>query len=49
MDKKVFQMYESPALQVVELKVKSAILVGSGNESNAEGISTEPIQDGGEE
>jgi len=31
MDKKVFQMYESPALQVVELKMKTSILVGSKN------------------
>jgi hypothetical protein len=48
MDKKVFQMYESPALQVVELKVKSAILVGS-TESNAEGIGSETPVDGGDE
>jgi len=49
MEKKVLKIYETPALQVVELEVKASILAGSGNESNAEGINTEVIQDGGDE
>jgi hypothetical protein len=31
MEKKVLEMYVSPALQVVELKVNSTLLVGSFN------------------
>jgi len=31
MEKKVLKMYETPALQVVELEMKTSILVGSKN------------------
>ena len=37
MEKKVLEMYVSPALKIVELEVKSVILVGSGtNADNAD-------------
>ena len=34
MDKKVFEMYEAPAMNVVELKIKGQILVGSFDPEN---------------
>lgn len=46
MDKKVFQMYESPALQVVELKIKSSILSGSPTGGGSEDIPGENIDPG---
>ena len=49
MDKKVFQMYESPALQVVELKIKSSILSGSPagpTGGGSEDIPSENIDEG---
>ena len=36
MDKKVFKMYETPAVEIVELEVEAQILAGS--DTNAEGI-----------
>ena len=43
MEKKVLKIYETPALQVVELGVKSVILAGSDGveESNIPGTNTE--------
>ena len=38
MDKKVLKMYETPAVEIVELEVEAQILAGSS--TNAEGIDT---------
>lgn len=46
MDKKVFQMYESPALQVVELKIKSSILSGSPAGGGSHDIDPEDVDPG---
>jgi len=35
MDKKVFKMYETPAVEIVELEVEAQLLAGS-NQENAE-------------
>ena len=43
MDKKVFKMYEAPAVEIVELEVEGQLLAGSG--TNAENADME----GGEE
>ena len=43
MDKKVFQMYETPAVEIVELEVEAQILAGSSTEGNAEGIEEEDL------
>lgn len=48
MEKKVLEMYVSPALQVVELKVNSTLLVGSVTESTDPNTGTDtPIDEGG--
>lgn len=43
MDKKIFEMYEAPALKVVELKIKSQILDASagGFDDNSDGEGSE--------
>lgn len=43
MEKKVLKMYGTPALQVVELEMKSSILVGSGDEPVIPGGGSAPI------
>lgn len=43
MEKKVLKMYEAPALQVVELEMKTSILVGSGDEPVIPGGGSAPI------
>ena len=48
MDKKVFKMYETPAVEIVELEVEAQILAGS-TENNADGIGSETPEDGGAE
>ena len=39
MDKKVFKMYEAPAVEIVELEVEAQILAGS--DTNAENVGAE--------
>lgn len=46
MEKKVLKMYETPALQVVELEVKSSILAGSPTGGGSEDIPSENIDEG---
>ena len=40
MDKKVFKMYEAPAVEIVELEVEAQILAGS-SETPADGVTEE--------
>ena len=50
MDKKELKFYEAPACEVVELNAHVALLAGSGtSDTNADGISDEVPDDGGEE
>ena len=42
MDKKELKFYESPACEVVELKVRQHLLEGS---TNAEGVEEDPLGD----
>ena len=46
MDKKVLKMYETPAVEIVELEVEGQLLAGSGKE---EGVSFDPIEWGDDE
>ena len=46
MEKKVLKMYETPALQVVELEMKSSILAGSPTGGGSEDIPKENIDEG---
>jgi len=39
MDKKVLKMYETPAVEIVELDVEAQILAGSG--TNADNVDTD--------
>ena len=41
MDKKVLKMYETPAVEIVELEAEAQILAGSTEESNIPGTNTE--------
>ena len=45
MDKKELKLYEAPALEVVELNVQAALLVGSGEDEGATLPDTHPIID----
>ena len=46
MEKKVLKMYESPALDIVELEVESSILAGSPTGGGSENIDPEKIDPG---
>lgn len=46
MDKKVLKMYETPAVEIVELEVEAQLLAGSG--TNADNADVDPLDDGGE-
>ena len=46
MEKKVLKMYESPALDIVELEVKSSILAGSPTGGGSDDIAPEDVDPG---
>jgi hypothetical protein len=46
MEKKVLKMYEAPACEVVELKIKSSILAGSPAGGGSEDIPGDNIDPG---
>ena len=46
MDKKVFKMYETPAVEIVELEVEAQILAGSPTGGGSEDIPSDNIDEG---
>ena len=46
MDKKVFKMYESPAVEIVELNVEGQLLAGSPTGGGSEGFDEDDIDPG---
>ena len=46
MDKKVFKMYETPAMEIVELEVEAQILAGSTAGGGSDDISSDDVDEG---
>ena len=45
MDKKVLKMYETPAVEIVELEVEAQLLAGSGGNGGAENVGGEGMDE----